>query len=203
MVAQRRGWPNRARGDGGDALRWFDVMVSPRVGVGQVFVPFSRVSPSSFEGAARRPYGGGWHSVTELTLASPHSVVQWQRWPHRAGGWWNSTWAGFPGGVRGPAWRGFALDPGARDVPEHLMLRSGEQAQHHGPEVGDPREPRARWSPTRGGVQPSSEAEFPRGGVGAGCLLGRWRWSGRGCNLSLMSLFCIFIILQKWVFPRL
>jgi hypothetical protein len=28
----------------------------------------------------------------------------------------------FPGGVRGQAWRGFAFDPGARGVPEHLML---------------------------------------------------------------------------------
>jgi hypothetical protein len=44
------------------------------------------------------------------------------------------------------------------------MLWSGEQARRHKPEVGDPREPRARWSPARGGVHPSSEAEFrPRG----------------------------------------
>jgi hypothetical protein len=28
----------------------------------------SRVPPSSFEGAARRPYKSGWHSVAELTL---------------------------------------------------------------------------------------------------------------------------------------
>jgi hypothetical protein len=104
MVAQRRGWPKRARGDGGDALHWSDVTVLSHMGVGQVFVPFSRVPPSSFEGAARRPYGGGWHSVTELTLALPHNVVQWWGWPHRARGWRNNAWAGFPGGVRGPAW---------------------------------------------------------------------------------------------------
>jgi hypothetical protein len=48
--------------------------------------PPSRVPPSSFEGAARWPYESGWHSVTELTLASPHSVVQWQGWPHGGGG---------------------------------------------------------------------------------------------------------------------
>jgi hypothetical protein len=190
MVAQRRGWPNRVGGDEGDALRWSDVTALSRMGVGQVFVPFSRVPPSSFEGAARRPYGGGWHSVTELTLALPHSVVQRRRWPHRAGGWRNSAGAGFPGGVRGPAWRGFALVPGTREVPEHLMLWSGEQARRHGPVVADPREPsseaesrmrvraalergrvphegahspRARRSFARGGIQPSSEAEFRPG----------------------------------------
>jgi hypothetical protein len=57
-------------------------------------------------------------------------------------------------------WRGFALDPGARDVPEHLMLWLGEQVRRHGPEVADPREPRARRS-------------FARGGAGANGLLGR------------------------------
>jgi hypothetical protein len=161
----RRGWLHRAR-DGctaagmaeqgqrrrGDTLRWSDVTALSRVGVGHVSVPFSRVSPSSFEGAACRPYGGGWHSVTELTLTLPHNVVQWRGWPHRDGGLRNSAGAGFPGGVIGPVWRGFTLDPGACDVPEHLMLWSGEQARRHGPEVGDPREPRARRSPARGGV---------------------------------------------------
>jgi hypothetical protein len=138
MVAQRREWPNKAGGDGGDALRWPDVTASSHVGVGQVPVPFSRVLPSSFEGAARRPYGGGWHSVTELTLASSHNAVQWRRWPHRAGGWRNSARAGFPGGVRGPAWQGFAFDPGTCDVPEDLMLWSGKQARRHESEVGGP-----------------------------------------------------------------
>jgi hypothetical protein len=106
MVAQR--WDGRTRpevtGGGGDALRWSDVTALSRVGVGQVSVPFLRVSPSSFEGAACRSYGGGWHSVTELTLALLHSVVQWRGWPHRAGGWRNSDGAEFPSGVRGPAW---------------------------------------------------------------------------------------------------
>jgi hypothetical protein len=44
--------------------------------------------------------------------------------------------AGFPGGVRESAWRGFVLDLGVHDVPEHLMLWSGEQVRRHGPEVG-------------------------------------------------------------------
>jgi hypothetical protein len=52
--------------------------------------PFSRVPPSSFEGAAHHPYERGQHSVTELTLALPHSAVQWRGWPHREG-WWNSA----------------------------------------------------------------------------------------------------------------
>jgi hypothetical protein len=59
MVAQRRGWPHRDGGDGGDALLWSDVTALSCVGVGQVSVPFSRVPPSSFEGVTRRPYGSG------------------------------------------------------------------------------------------------------------------------------------------------
>jgi hypothetical protein len=38
----------------------------------------------------RRPYESGWHSVVELTLALPHSDVQWRGWPHREG-WRNSA----------------------------------------------------------------------------------------------------------------
>jgi hypothetical protein len=76
MVAQRQGWLHRADGDRGDALHWSDVTVLSCVGVGCMSVPFSRVPPSSFEGAARRPYENGWCSVTELTLALPHSAVQ-------------------------------------------------------------------------------------------------------------------------------
>jgi hypothetical protein len=45
-------------------------------GTEQASVSFSRVPPSLFEGAACRPYESGKHSVTELTLALPHSVVQ-------------------------------------------------------------------------------------------------------------------------------
>jgi hypothetical protein len=74
-------------------------------------------------------------------------------------------------------WRGFAFDPGARGVLEHSMLQLGEWARRHGPVAVDPRSnnrgrvppqgahsPRARQSLARGGVQPSSGAEFrPRG----------------------------------------
>jgi hypothetical protein len=65
-------------GDGGDTPHWSDVTASSRAGARQTFVPFSRVLPSSFEGAACGPYESGWHSVTELTLGLPHSVVQWR-----------------------------------------------------------------------------------------------------------------------------
>jgi hypothetical protein len=73
MVAWQWGWPHRADGDGGDAPHWFDVTTLSREGTRQVSVPSSRVPPSSFEGAACRPYESGRHSVTELTLALPHS----------------------------------------------------------------------------------------------------------------------------------
>jgi hypothetical protein len=45
--------------------------------------PFRGFRRPFFEGAARRPYESGRHSVTELTLALPHSAVQWRGWPHR------------------------------------------------------------------------------------------------------------------------
>jgi hypothetical protein len=126
MATQWRGWPHRAGGDGGDALHWSDVTAPSYApscaGVGEVSVPFSRVLPSSFEGVARWSYRSRRHSVTELTLALLHSTVQWRGWPHRTGVWRNNAGVGFPGCVRGPAWRGFVLEPGIRSVPEHLML---------------------------------------------------------------------------------
>jgi hypothetical protein len=71
---------------------WSDVTVSSRAGTEQASIPPSRVPPSSFEGAACRLYESGRHSVTELTPALPHNVVQWRRWPHR-GSWRNSAGA--------------------------------------------------------------------------------------------------------------
>jgi hypothetical protein len=47
--------------------------------------------------------------------------------------------------------------------------------------------PRARWS-------------FTRGGAGAGRLLGRWGYLGRGrmrCNLSLVSLFVFLLFCEE------
>jgi hypothetical protein len=57
---------------------WSDITTSSCAGAGHAFVPFLRVLPSSFEGAACGPYESGRHSVTELTPALPHSAVQWQ-----------------------------------------------------------------------------------------------------------------------------
>jgi hypothetical protein len=69
------GWRHRADDDGGVTPHWFGVTASSREGAIQVSVPLSRVPPSSFEGAACGPYESGRHSVTELTLALPHSDV--------------------------------------------------------------------------------------------------------------------------------
>jgi hypothetical protein len=232
MTAQRRGWLHRAGGDSEDTLHRSDVTAPSCVGAREVSVPFSRVPPSFFESAAHRPYGTRRHNVTKLTLDLPHSTVQWRGWPHRTGVWRNNAGVGFLGGARGPAWWGFALDPSVRSAPEHLMLRSGEWVWRHGPVVVDPYCPRARWSPARGGVwprarrsfarggvQPSSEAKFrcggagslerggiSPGGVGAGCLLGRWRYPGRGHvrrNLPLVGSFIFLLFRKKLGSPRL
>jgi hypothetical protein len=69
---------------------WSDVTTSSWAGVRQASVLLSRVLPSSFEGAACGLYESGRHIVMELTLASPHSDVQWWGWPHREG-WRNSA----------------------------------------------------------------------------------------------------------------
>jgi hypothetical protein len=89
MALQCAGWLHRADGDGGDAPRWSDVTAWSWASAEQASVPRSRVPPSSFEGVARQSYESGCHSVTELTLALPHSTVQWRGWPHREG-WRNS-----------------------------------------------------------------------------------------------------------------
>jgi hypothetical protein len=81
-----------ADGDGGDRPHWPDATVQSCAGVEYSFVSPSRAPPSFFEGAARRPYGSGWHSATELLLAMPHSVALWQGWPHR-GSWRSSVGA--------------------------------------------------------------------------------------------------------------
>jgi hypothetical protein len=97
---------------------WSDVTASSWAGVRQAFVPLLRVPPSYFEGAACGPYESGRHSVTELTLASPHSDVLWRGWPRREG-WRNSAGIRFPGGVRGAAWRRFIFDLSTCIVSEH------------------------------------------------------------------------------------
>jgi hypothetical protein len=66
-------------------LHWSDVTLSSCAGARQAFVLFSRVPQSSFEAAARQPHRSGWYSVMVLTLALPHSAVQWRGWPHKEG----------------------------------------------------------------------------------------------------------------------
>jgi hypothetical protein len=59
MVLHWRGWSHRIIGDGGDAPHWSDATTLPWAGVEQASVPFSRVPPLSFEGAALGPYKSG------------------------------------------------------------------------------------------------------------------------------------------------
>jgi hypothetical protein len=96
---------------------------------GRWWYPFRGFHRPLSRGATWRRYGSGRHSVMELTPAFLHSSrtapAQLRGWPHSAG-WWNSAGICFLGSVRGPAWRGFAFDPSARGVPEHLMLWTGE-----------------------------------------------------------------------------
>jgi hypothetical protein len=64
--------------------------------------------------------------------------------------------------------------------------------------------PRARWSFGVTTPGPSSEAEFCPRGAGAGCLLGRWCYLGRGCtrcNLPLVSSFVFLLFCKEMGFP--
>jgi hypothetical protein len=115
--------------------------------------PFSRIPPSSFEGATRRPYESGWHSVAQLTLALPHSGRD-----------------GLTGGVGGTAPGRDSQACEGRGVDSSLTLAPASVRALNPPVGGagmgaaSPRGPRARRNPSRGGVQPPSEAEpYPRG----------------------------------------
>jgi hypothetical protein len=78
MVAQQRGWPHRAGGDGGDVLHWSGVTASSRAGAGLMSVPLSRVPPSSFEGCdveAIPEWAAQCHGVdTGLPAQLPYSA---------------------------------------------------------------------------------------------------------------------------------
>jgi hypothetical protein len=132
--------------------------------------PFRGLRRPLFEGAALGPYESGWYSVTELTPALPHSVVQWRGWPHREGRR-NSVGIGFPGVSE--VWCGFVFDLGPCMCQNIKCLGQGEQIQGRrarkslergGDSLEGASSPRARRSLTRGGVRPSSEAQsHPRG----------------------------------------
>jgi hypothetical protein len=49
-----------------------------------------------------------------------------------AAGCSNSAGVGFPSCDSRLTWRGFAFDPGAHDMSEHLMPRAGEQVRRRG-----------------------------------------------------------------------
>jgi hypothetical protein len=90
------------------------------------------------------------------------------------------------------------------EVESHMRVRIALERGKVSPEGAS--SPRARRIFARGGVQPLSEAEFRLRGAGAGCLLGRWCYSGRGCmrcGLSLVSSFAFSLFCEKWGFPRL
>jgi hypothetical protein len=163
-------------------------------------VPFSRVPSSSFRGCgapAVRERVAQCHGVDTDLTAQRRTVAGMAAQGRRSAEQRRDM---IPRRCQRAAWRGFAFDPGIRSVSEHSMLWSGEWARRHGPVAADPREPRARRSPARGRAQPSSEAEFRPRGAGAGCLLGRWRYPGRGCmrcNLSLVSSFMFLLFCEK------
>jgi hypothetical protein len=161
MVAQRWGWLHRADGDGGDALHWSDITTSSSCGHGgDVRTPF--------EGSAVLFRGCGAPAVQEWVVQC-HGVdtgLTAQRCTvagmDSQGGLAKQHRDMIPGRVRGPAWRGFALDPGARGVSEHLMLRSGEWArgrrthERGGVSVVRRRARGARWSFGRGVSGPTA-----------------------------------------------
>jgi hypothetical protein len=78
MVAQWRGWPYRARGDGGDTLHWYNVTALSCASVGLKSVPLSRVPPSSLEGCdveAVQEWAAQCHGVDiGLTTQLPYSA---------------------------------------------------------------------------------------------------------------------------------
>jgi hypothetical protein len=132
-----------------------------------------------FEGTACWSYGGRRHSVTELTLALPHSAEQRQGWPP-PGSWRNSTGrdsqARQSSGatccvralnahtrvreqVRAGAWERRARMPSSGAGP----ARGGAQpSSGAGPVRGAGLSPRARQTPPEGGVRASSEAGSTR-----------------------------------------
>jgi hypothetical protein len=79
VVLQWRGWPHRVDSDEEDRSRRPDVTAWPCVVTEKVFE--GAAAPPPFEGSARYPYGGRWHSVTKLTPASSRSAAQWREWP--------------------------------------------------------------------------------------------------------------------------
>jgi hypothetical protein len=91
--------------------------------------PFRGFCRPLSRGGARRPYGSGRHSVTELTPALPHCSPTVPGLASRGG--LAEQRRGYDSQAVSEGRRGedSPLTPGARGVSEHLMLRSGEWAR--------------------------------------------------------------------------
>jgi hypothetical protein len=89
---ERQGWSHMADRDGGDRSHRPGVTALLLHGRGVAVHLVFEGSASFLKGAARRPYGSGWHSATGLLLTMPHSVTQWRGWP-RHGSWRSSAGA--------------------------------------------------------------------------------------------------------------
>jgi hypothetical protein len=113
--------------------------------------PPSRVPPFSFEGAALRPYGSGWHSAMELTPALPHSAAQWRGWPHQGVG-------GTASGHDSQACQGCGVDSSLTWAPANISALNAPVGGT-GAEAASPRGPQVRRNLTRGERPSPSEAE--------------------------------------------
>jgi hypothetical protein len=132
MVLQCLGWWHSG-GDGGTRPEVMKETCStgltswcrPERARGRRSYPFRGFHRPLSRGATWRRYGSGRHSVMELTPAFPHSS---RTVPGMAaqGGLVEQRRDMIPRRCQRAAWRRFAFDPGARSVPEHLMLWSGE-----------------------------------------------------------------------------
>jgi hypothetical protein len=174
MVAQRRGWPHRAGGDGGDAPHWSDVTASSCTGAGLSFVPLSRVLLSSFEGCdveAVQEWAAQCHGVgTSLPAQLHHSAREGLT------GRFGGTTPGYDSQVVSEGQHGedslltpapaACLERGGVS-PEGAWvqgLRAWGGLERGGVSPEGASGPRARWRFARGGASPSSEVEYrPRG----------------------------------------
>jgi hypothetical protein len=167
--------------------------------------PPSRVPPSSFKGAACRTYESGWHSVAELTMALPHSAVQWWGWPHGEG-WQNNAGIWLPDASEG--WR-VPAGVKALNVPVGGAGTGAECPRE--PRASGPH-PRGRPALERGGVLsarccvPQARRSFARG-----CLGQLFWWAAGATRVAFMLCvfwaceFCLCLCFvfyeRKWVSP--
>jgi hypothetical protein len=132
---------------GGDAPHWSDVTASSWAGVERASIPFSRVPSSSFEGVSPDPYESGYHSVTELTPALPHS----------GGDGLTGRVGGTAPGHNSQACQSIKCPLSGEQVRGR---RACEVLERGGTSPEGATGPRARRNLTRGGARPSSEAEI-------------------------------------------